>query len=80
MLIVIGRRTDNCALHSLTQINQTKQIKQKLIRLYYLDCWIQIIQCDEHNKSSTKCTVVQIIQFDELLFCFFLFVWVSEFP
>ena len=59
--------------NSLTQTNQTKQTKEKFIRLYYLDCWIDIIQCDEQNKSSTKCIVVQIIQFDELLFCLFFF-------
>ena len=51
---------------SLTQTNQTKQ---KFISLYYLDCWIERIQCDEQKKSSTKCIVVQMIQFDELLFC-----------
>ena len=36
--------------NSLTQ-------KQKFIRLYYLDCWIQIIQSDEQKKSSTKCYI-----------------------
>ena len=55
--------------NSLTQINQTNETKQMFIRLYHLECWIQIIQSDEQNKSLTKCFIVQIIQFDELLFC-----------
>ena len=33
---------------------QTKQTKQKFIRLYCLDSWIKIIQSDEENKSSTN--------------------------
>ena len=55
--------------NSLTQTNQTKQTKQLFNRLYYLDCWIHILQFDEQMKRSTKCILVQIIQFDELLFC-----------
>ena len=43
--------------NSRTQTNQTKL---KFIRLYYLGCWIQIIQCDEQSKSSTKFIVLQI--------------------
>ena len=68
-IIVMMKYTVEFYGNSLTQTNQIKQTKQKFIRLYYLDCWIEIIQCDEENKSSTKCIVVQIIQFDELLFC-----------
>ena len=63
---------------SLTQTNKTKQM---FIRLYYLDCWTQIIQSDKQNKCSTKCIIVQIVQFDELLFCSFrLICLVGEFP
>ena len=50
------------------------------IRLYYLDCWIQIIQSDEQNKSSTKCIIVQITQFDELLFVLFDLFGLANFP
>ena len=36
-----------CASGRPTQTNQTKQ---KFIRLYSLDCWIQIVQFDEKTK------------------------------
>ena len=73
--MVKSRKTIEFYGNSLTQTNQTKQTKQKFIRLYYLDCWIKIIQCDEQNKTSTKCIVVQIIQLDELSFCLFCLGW-----
>ena len=34
--------------------NSLTQTKQKFIRLYYLDCWIQIVQFDEQNKMFNK--------------------------
>ena len=34
--------------------NSLTQTKQKFIRLYYLDCWIQIVQFDEQNKMLNK--------------------------
>ena len=58
-------------------IIQTNKTKQKLIRLYSLDCWIQIVQFDEQNKCLTKCT--SIVQFNEFVCLFWLiccrFVW-----
>ena len=38
-------------------LTQTNQTKEKFIRLYYLDRWIQKVQFDEQNKSLTKCTM-----------------------
>ena len=64
-----GRMVEGRWLHGTCSIEFYKQTEQKFIRLYYLDCWIEIIQYGEQNKSSTKCIVVQIIQFYELLFC-----------
>ena len=50
--------------------NSLTQTKQELITLYYLDCWNQIVQFDEQNKSLTKCTsYVRTVQCGELLFC-----------
>ena len=31
-------------------LTQTNQTKQKFNKLYYLDCWIQVVQFDEQNK------------------------------
>ena len=52
--------------NSSTQTNKTKQ---KFIKLYYLDSWMQIVQFDEQKFS--KMYYIQMIQFDELLFSLF---------
>ena len=49
------------ATRGASGFSRLKQTKQKFIRLYYLDCWIQIIQSDEKIKNSTKCFIVQIL-------------------
>ena len=41
-------------VNSLTQTNQKIQ---KFIRLYYLNCWIQMVQFNEQNNSLTNCTI-----------------------
>ena len=60
--------------NSLIQTNQTKRTKQIFFRLSCFDCWIQIIQFDEQNKNSTKCIAIQVVRFDELLFCLFCLI------
>ena len=58
--------------------NSLTQTKQKFLRFYILDCWIQIVQFDKQNKRLTKCTLIQIVQFYELLYGLFGFVRNSQ--